>query len=778
MKNSNQHLIKLLLFGFFLASIGCTHTRHLPEGKTLHKSTTIVLQSDTTIKNKSDLKEQLYNLSRPKPNAKFLGMGKVKLWIYNRTRKTEKGLGEWLRRNLGEPPVLIDSTLLERSQKVMELKLQKKGYFHQKVNYKTHTKKKSTAVTYHIAVEKPYKIDSIFLPTDTLQNPISRFIHRIQKGTYLHANDQFDADVLQQERSRITQSLRNNGYYEFNSDFIHYELDSSKANRSITVYLRLKQAVNGSYTPHKIRNIFVYPQHNPKDTLFNYPDTTLVNGYQFIAPAAKKFKPHAIADHILLKSGKLYSQNDYENSINRLFSLGVFKFVNIGFVKDSLEKDQLDAYIRLVPSIRQGVTFDVEANNQTGSAIGVSGTGLLGAAVRGTYHNKNTFKGAESLNLNLYYGRAFNLGVSSDSTAQNSNTINEFSGEVVLSLPKFLAPKGLHPKVAEPNRPSTNIRLGFGRVVSADQFTITSYNAAFGYTWRKQAPLSRNQHRHTFNPLSISSVNVTNTTEAFEEYLQQNPRQEVTFQPRIIIGPIYSYAFSNQSLGQRKDFEVFRGSVELAGAGLSAAEQLLKSSNTDDTLKIFGVRFAQFVRLEADFRKYKIITPKTELVSRIATGLVIPYGKSDAVPFVKRFSIGGPNSLRAFQLGRLGPGTTSLNLDTAEVKAFRRGDIRLEANLEYRFPIFKYLKGAAFIDAGNIWTLREENETDGGVLSFNDFWQGLGLGAGLGTRLDFGYFVIRLDFGYRIRDPRQPAGERWVADRNIVTWQFGIGYPF
>ncbi|MFK7907583.1 MAG: BamA/TamA family outer membrane protein [Chitinophagales bacterium] len=751
----------------------------MPEGKTLHKKTLIDFKSDTPIKDKADLKEQLYNLSRPKPNGKFLGIGKMKLWIHNRTRKAEKGLGEWLRRNFGESPVLIDSTLLDRSQKVMELQLQKKGYFHQTVTYETLTEKRATTVTYKIAVEKPYKIDSIFLPTDTAKNPIAAVIDLIKHGSYLHTGDQFDASQLQEERSRITQYLRNTGYYEFSSDFIHYELDSSKANRSIKVHLKLKQASNGSYTPYRIGEVFIYPQHNPKDTVFNYPDTTSVNGYQFITPKNKKFKPQAIAEHLLLQSGKLYSQNDYQNSINRLFSLGVFKFVNIGFIKDTLT-NELNTYIRLVPSIRQDVSLDLEANNQTGNAIGVSGTGgLLGFAVGGTYRNKNTFKGAEAFSLNLYYGRAVNLQSNeADPANRNNNSINEFSGEAVLSLPKFLIPKRFHPKIAEQHRPSTNIRLGFGRVVSPDQFTITSYNMAYGYTWREQSFMSRNQYRHTFNPLSISSVNVTNTTPQFEEYLAQNPRQEITFQPRIIVGPTYSYAFTNQELNNRRDFEIFKGSIELAGAGLSNIEQLLQAGNVSDSLKIFGVEYTQFARVEADFRKYKIISPKSELISRVAAGLVIPYGNSDAVPFVKRFSIGGPNSLRAFQLGRLGPGTTSLNLDTAGVTAFRRGDIRFEANLEYRFPIWKYLKGAVFIDAGNVWTLREENETAGGLLTIKDFWRSLGLGTGVGSRLDFGYFVIRLDFGYRLRDPRQPQGERWVADRNIVTWQFGIGYPF
>lgn len=777
MKNNNQRFIKWLLWCcLFTAMVGCTHTRHLPEGKTLHQTTLIDFQSDAPIKDKSDLKEQLYNLSRPKPNAKFLGIGKVKLWIYHRTRNAKKGLGEWLRRNLGEPPVLIDSTLLERSKQVMALKLQKKGYFHQSVEYETITKNKSTAVTYNVSVEKPYRLDSIFLPVDTATNPIAKVIHKIRFGSYLHPTDQFDADVLQQERSRITQYLRNNGYYDFSSDFIHYELDSSKVNRSIKVHLKVKQASNGSHTPYRIGKVFVYTQHNPKDTLFNYPDTTFVEGYYFILPSTKKFKPHAIAEHILLKQGRLYAQNDYQNTINRLFSLGVFKFVTIGFSKDTLKGNQLNTYIRLVPSVRQGFTANVEVNNQTANAFGGSGTGgLLGLALGGTYQNKNTFKGAEALNLNLYYGQTFNINRSPNTPKDN---INEFSGEVVLSLPKFLAPKRFHPKVSDQNRPTTNIRLGFGRVESTDQFTITSYNLAFGYTWREQKMLSRNQHLHTFSPLSVSSVNITNTTTQFENYLQQNPRQSVTFQPRIIVGPIYAYSFTNQDLNRRRDFEVFRGSIELAGAGLSNIEQLLRLANISDSLKIFGIDYAQFARFEADFRKYQMVTPKSELVSRIATGVVIPYGNSEAVPFVKRFSIGGPNSLRAFQLGRLGPGTTNLNLDTSSVKAFRRGDIRIEANIEYRFPIWKYLKGAVFIDAGNVWTLREENETEGGLLTFKDFWRSLGLGTGVGSRLDFGYFVLRLDFGYRLRDPRQPQGERWVADRNIVTWQFGIGYPF
>lgn len=772
---NNQLFIKILILGCLLTTIGCTHTNHLPQGKTLHKSTAIDLQSDRPVEDKAELKEQLYNLSRPKPNAKFLGMGKVKLWIYNRTRKAKKGVGEWLRRNLGEPPVLIDSILLERSKKVMELQLQKKGYFHQEVSFETQTKKKATAVTYHISLQEPYRIDSIFLPTDTVESAVSRYIDYLKLGSYLKVGDQFDADVLQQERERITQFLRDYGYYDFNTDFIRYELDSSQTNRTISIYLRLNQASDGEHKPYKLDKIFVYPQHNPKDTTFNYPDTTLVNGYHFITPTQKKFKPQALSEHLILQSDRLYSQTDYQNALNRLFSLGVFKFVNIAFVKDTLRDGILDAYIRLIPSIRQGVSFDLEANNQSGRAIGVSGTGLLGVALRGTHKNKNTFKGAEALTTNLYFGRA---SVSGNQEGGNRTTISELSGEMVLSLPKFLAPKRFRPKMMGANRPTTDIRLGFGRVVSADQFTITSYNAAFGYTWRQQSAFSRNQYRHTFNPLSISSVNVTNTTQQFEDYLAQNPRQEVTFQPRIIVGPIYSYAYSNQALSERKDFEVFRGSVELAGAGLSNIEQLLGATNISDSLTIFGIKYAQFARFEADYRQYQMVAAKSQLVSRIATGVVIPYGNSDAVPFVKRFSIGGPNSLRAFQLGRLGPGSTNLNLDTAEVKAFRRGDIRIEANIEYRFPIFKYLKGAFFIDAGNIWTLREENETEGGLLTFSNFWDSLGLGTGMGFRLDFDYFVLRLDLGYRLLDPRQPAGERWVGGRNIVTGQFGIGYPF
>lgn len=799
MKNvKGKNFVYLLLcwIAILLLFSGCSNTKYLTKDQSLHNATKIKLETETEDGEKYEgtLKKSLYALTRPKPNRKLAGAFRFRLWVYNRTKDNEKGFRKWLNKKVGDPPVLLDSTQLERSTKVIESHLFNKGYFNHEVGFSTTTKKQKSTVTYDVKVFKPYRIAQVIFPKDSI--PITKVMRQIKESSLLKTKDRFDTDQLNKERDRITSYLRNRGYYDFNRNIIEFDLDSSKTNHTIDIHLRLKPLPDHeTHKVYSIGNIYVFPQDGPDSKPSNYyADTVLVDDIQFITPTGeKRFKPKMISDFLLIDSGKLFSQKHYNYAINHLYELGVYKFVNIKFEKvppqtltDSLSNKRiLDCYIYCTPSKKMSFTIEAELNSRTGNAIG---RGLLGNALSLTYRNKSAFKAAELFSFNVHSGFEFQLN-------KDAPLINTFdiSGEASLAIPKFFPFK--FKNVSRYYRPRTHLTLGIEFVRRLGFYTLSSNSLSFGWDWRESA-----RKRHIVNPIAISLVNLLDVSDDFQTSLDENILLAKSFEERIILGSTYTYLYNNQKVNSLKNFIFFRGHIDISGNLFYAFEQFLKGINVaENDLTIFGNTYSQYTRLEADFRHYKSIKGKSRLISRVATSIGMSYGNSDVLPFIKQYQIGGPNSLRAFDVRTIGPGSfgaATVDTSVTTISEFdRTGDIKIELNLEYRFPIFSVVKGALFTDIGNVWLLREQTEIvedevvdlrPGGNFS-KDFWKEFGIGWGFGFRMDFGYFVFRFDVASPLRDPTLPDGDRWKLAfklfekqwrQNNLNLNLAIGYPF
>lgn len=796
----------LLFFAALLgAIIGCSNTKYLPKGRSLHTATAIKIDPAAKVTNKYKVNQDLLALARPKPNKKVFGAARVKLTVYNQTRNRKTGLGRWLNEKIGEAPVLVDTLMLDRTRRNMQQYMFNHGYFNNVVTFQTKENKQKTTVTYNIRAISPYVINQVFYPAPDAATVPEQLISQMQPKSLIQSGQEFNVDNLQAEINRISYELKCKGYYEFTSKDLTFDLDSTQGNRNIDVYLKVKPPQNKEDKEHKayrINKVYIYPDYEVGKAPRLYTDTlTTKDGFTFIS-SAPLFKPQAISRVVLLKENKLYSQKDWEYTLNHLMNLGVFKFVNVKFDKTDTTGaiPGLDCRILLTPAKRMSLSGEVEVNNRAQqSVLGAATSSLLGTAGTISYRNKNLLGGAEAFSINLFGGVELNPQNTQSSIADNSliNTLN-VSGDMQLALPKFLVPF----KLSNSSRyyvPKTNFRISANYLRRINFYTLNSFNINFGYDWNEN-----NRKRHLFNPISVSLLSLRNIAPAFQVQLDQNSFLRRSFEEQLIAGANYSYIYNTQNVSVQQNFVFFRASIDIAGNTFYALDRLLKLSGTlsnDQKLKILGSSYAHFSRLEADIRYYNILNRNQSIVTRFNAAVGVPYGNSQVLPYIKQYFTGGPNSIRAFRIRSIGPGSfgSYAVADTVIIDEFdRTGDVKLEANAEWRFPMFSMLKGALFVDAGNIWTLKDEiASTDpdtgqpvytrpNGKLTLKNLGQGLAVGTGFGVRLDFSFFVMRFDLGIPIRNPSMEPGSRWViADvaekrwlRKSTNLNLAIGYPF
>lgn len=748
---------------------------YLPEGKTYLNQNKINIGGEVNNDEKARLKKGLIKIAKPKPNTKAFGLLRLKMLIYNRTQTVEKGFRLWLRNRLGEKPVYTDSTLIERSVKNMEKYLIDNGYFYNTVDFETESTNGNTTVDYAVNVEKPYTINAVYYPADdSTEQYIYQIIDDEFKRSLIKKGQIFNADKLKAEARRLNTILKNKGYYDFNSQYFTFDVDSTQKNRTLDVYLKLKKPAEGGekHIQYRINEIMVYSNYLPKKGITGN-DTLLYEQVQFIQDGNPTIKPKNVTNYLFLKEGALYNQNAHNHSIGHLLELGIYKFVNIRYQKLESDSATLNCYILLTPSKKMNVAAEAELNNRSESALVNS---FFGTALTLSFNNKNLLRGGESLSFNLYSSIEFSS--TNDVTPTFLNTL-DLSGEFKLSIPRFLFPL-IKKTSSKRYRPATNISLGVDYLRRLSLYTVSSNNFVLGYDWRTSA-----KRRHLFNPIAISLFSLLDASDFFNEQLSENPALDRSFEEVIIAGGNYAFIYSSQELNKQKDFYYFRGSIDAAGNAFALLENLLQANNNNYNLEIFGNDYSQYARFEGDFRHFKYLKKNRSIASRINAAIALPYGNSNVLPFIKQYYVGGANSLRAFPIRGLGPGRF-LNDGTTNASEFdRTGEIKIQASVEYRYDIMGWVKGALFVDAGNVWTLKDDESRPGGRFS-GRFLREFGLGTGTGVRFDFSYFVMRIDIGLPIYHPAFADGERWVVKnygdfnnlwRNL-NLNLAIGYPF
>lgn len=761
-----RHLKYLIVLSLFFA-FGCSNTKYLPEGDFLYTGSSVKVKDTVLKKNeRKALENEAEDLLVPKPNKQILGL-RPKLLIYNLAGqpKKAKGIRYWLRTKVGEPPVLFSKVDLDYNASILRNFTENKGYFKTRVSADSTAKNKRATAEYTILPKRQYKIKSVQFPVDS--SDLGKSIARTSRRTLLKEGNPYDLDIIKAERDRIDARLKEKGYYFFNPDYILAQVDTTKGDHEVTIKLKIKDETPDKATiAYKINKIVVYPNFSVLKDSVTYKNEDIVQYKDFtIIDSAHTFKPRVFDRALYFKKGDFYNRKNHNLTLNRFVNLGTFNFVKNEFrVSDSI-KNTLDAYyfLTLLPKkfIRVEVLGKTNSASYTGSEINVN------------WNNRNVFRGAELLTVSVFGGADFQL--SGENKGQN---IFKLGTETSLTWPRFITPFKMEGSSEFVPRTKATVRYEYQNRTLL--YALNSFKTSFGYIWKDNI-----RKEHQLNVVDITYVSPNNVTPEYQADIDADASLGKVIEKQLIFGPTYSYTFTNTMLKRRKNTFYFNGEVDLAGnvTGLATGANIKQG----DTIKIFDVPFSQYVKVKGDFRHYLKLGKESQLASRIIVGAGYAYGNSMTLPTTKQFVVGGTNSIRAFRARSLGPGSYQAPITPNDYFPDQSADLKLEFNTEYRAKIYGLMKGALFMDAGNIWLLNADPDKPGAEIS-KDFMKQIAVGAGAGLRFDFSFLILRTDLAFPLRKPYLPEGQRWVIDdidfgsgswrkENLIL-NIAIGYPF
>lgn len=749
-------LCTALLLGFLYS---CSIKKYIPEGERLYTGATVLIKPDSIINNENLLKAELESVLLPEPNSTFLGLN-LGLYYHYKNQKEKPGIiNKWLNKKFGEKPIYESDVEPFEVEKLLINRLENRGFFYSRATSNMEETEYKASVDYTIKLRKPYTMATY--EQDSMPFPIYKDLQKTFKETRFDKGMRFDLSNLKLERERINANLKKNGYYNFNESFLIFEADTNQyKNKKFDLFLRLKKEVpENGIVPYRLSKVNIYPNYNTEtDSIYSaqeeFNEKTYFQNNNF-------FKIKHLDPFILLKEGQYYNASTSKNTARRLSTIGIYKFVNIQYKEvDSMLTNQsgaLEANIYLSPLNKRAIRAELQAvtksNNFAGPTLGI------------TFSNRNLFNGGETLNLSAKVG--YETQVAGGNNAGLSSTELGLKGELI--FPRVLSPFKINNNFFKYNIPKTKTSLSIDYLNRSKLYTLLSGTALFGYVWDANRYIT-----HQINPISVNYTNLSNSTEDFEDILSDNPFLRQSFEQQFISGLTYSFTYNGMVDAQEKHQFFINTTIDIAGNSISLFG---KEENQGDPKTFVGLKYAQFAKADVDVRYHFNFGKEQVIATRLFAGYGLAYGNSDIIPFVKQYFSGGPYSVRAFRIRSLGPGTYNDNADDDGTFFDQTGNIRLEGNIEYRFPIFNYVKGAVFADAGNIWNSDENVALPGGRFS-SDFLNELGMGAGLGMRVDIQGFVIRLDLAAPFHDPALPKGQRFNFDVDSPVLNFAIGYPF
>jgi outer membrane protein insertion porin family len=784
MKIKNSFIPCLIIL--LLVAYGCSNTKYLPEGDMLYVGGEVTVNDSLlTKKERKAMQKELEALLRPKPNSAFLGL-RFKLYIYNLAGEPKKdsGFRHWLRTTVGQPPVLFSQVDLDYNADVLQNFSENRGYFKTRTAADSVSKNRRAKALYTLTTGKQYIIRNVTFP-DSTGTKLDSAIARTKRRSMLRKGSPYDLDIIKQERDRIDQRLKNQGYFYFNPDYLIIQVDSTVGKYEVDLKVKVKdETPDRAKEVYKIDDIIIYPNYtianakDSKDSLANYPENSVIRYKDFtIIDSAQTFRPIIYDRTLFFHKGDIYSRRDHNLSLNRLVNLGTFKFVKNEFRPSDSTQNMLDAYYYFTPMPKKSIR--VELLGKTNSA------NYNGSEVNVNWLHRNAFKAAEQLTITAFGG--LEVQVSGQNRGYN---IYRVGGEASLIWPRFISP--IHIADSSAYVPRTKALIGYEYQKRMKLYALNSFRAQFGYLWKDNP---RVEHQ-----LLVSDINYVSPSNVTDEYRLQitgdesrnippNPSLQRVIDRQLIFGPTYSYTYTNTMQKRKKHTFYYKGSIDLAGTitGLATGANIKKG----DTVNVLGVPFSQFVKTEQDFRHYLRLGEGSQLASRVIVGVGLPYGNSDQLPYIRQFFIGGTNSIRAFRARSIGPGSYNFrNEEGYSENSFlpdQSGDIKLEMNTEYRAKLYSVIHGALFVDAGNIWLWNNDPDRPGAQFS-SKFLDELAVGTGAGLRFDLSFLVLRLDLAFPLRKPWLPEGERWVLDdidfgsrswrKENLVFNLAIGYPF
>lgn len=750
-----------------MISISCSNTRFLTGDQMLYTGRKTVIISDSgKFKDRSAI-QTIESVTAFTPNNALANkrlLPPFGLWIYNYRKPSEGKKPGWLFRTFSKEPILISKVEPGLRSQKLESELFGNGYFHSRVWSAIDTGRRNprkAGIIYYINPGQPFRYHEISFnpPADEVDSIINSF----ESDLRIKPDDIFALETVKSESRRITSKVLEEGYFYFNTSHLKWTADTNH----IPYRIDLRIGKNNDLMLNAGRKYFIdniSVRINGDSELTDSLQAEEIISYDGINVISRGtlLKPGVISRSIHFRKGENYSAIKHQQTLTHLNSYGVFKFINFQYTPDpDSTKNEMDVLLDL--TLMKDISLDLEANVVSKS------TGFAGPGFVATLAHGNLAKGANKLQLKLNGGFEWQVGGASTSTL--GTTSYNIGVSSSLTFPRMIKPYNIF-NTKRFYLPQTTVTAGFEFLNKIQYYRMRSFNIGYGYQWKKPDKIT-----HIFYPVFINSVDLLQTTSEFDSILNENPYIKKSFEEQFIAGMKYDFIYDN-SLKRPPHGFYFQAGVGSSGNLID----LIKRTTSGDKERPYSVLksvYSQFMKFSTDIRYYRNFHDRS-LVFRLYSGLGLPYSNSVVMPYVEQFYSGGSNSIRAFIARSLGPGALKPD-ETSEI-IDQTGDIKLEGNMEYRFRLSKVLHGALFIDAGNIWLLRPDENRPGAEFHLNTFADQLYLGTGFGLRFDFSFFVLRTDLGFPLRTAYLIDESNWVRKtRDIIggtVFNLAIGYPF
>lgn len=769
--------VLLILAAIFYS---CSSSRHVPEGNYLLDKVNIQINDTNHTVKASELSAYV----RQTPNHKMLWSIKLRLGVYNMSGKdSTRWWNKWVRK-LGEPPVVYDSTLMQASVEQLEKAMINKGYLYAQTSADTirNDKKRKIKVVYNVNPGIRYVVDSI-----DYQFPDSTFRHLVMSDStnfIVKPGMPLDRSLLETQREQVANHLKNQGYYGFSKEFVIFNADTTAGSNQVGLTMRIQppyaqhSAQIKTHEKYYIKEIRFITDFDPAlgesaEEIISKSEQTDYRDIEIFSNGKPYLRPSVLYENCFMRADTPYNQASVDRTYSSLSRLGILKFINIAFVPVESEDDRnmLDAYVLLTPAKSQTVSFELEGTNSEGD---------LGVAAAVTYSHRNLGKGSETLTTKI---RGAYESLSGDLEGLIHDRYMEYSLDLGLTFPKFKAP---FLKESFKRRVNASSELNFSlSYQERPEYTRIISTAGWSYRWVNR----KDKNVYLFTPIDINYVYLPESTIDFlNNIAPDNPLLRYSYEDHFIMRMGFTFYHSNKREQQpwdltfQRNIYTVRANVETAGNLLYLLNMIFRprSHISSDPYKLFGIFYSQYIRLNSDIGFLHIFDNRNSLALHAGFGIGYPYGNSTILPFEKRFYGGGANGVRGWDVRTLGPGSYPGNNSVSDF-INQCGDIRLILSAEMRTKLFWVLELAAFIDAGNIWTIHNYPNQPGGMFHFNKFYKQLAASYGLGLRFDFTYFLLRFDMGMKAHNPAMGAvawpliHPRWHRDS---SFHFSIGYPF
>ena len=741
----------------------CSTTRRLGEEDILYtgvKRTAIVPDSGQTLA--PGLSDNVKEAVNVKPNNCLISPSvrypfPLGLWVYNNWPNPPKGFRHWLYEKLVEEPVLISDVRPEVRTEMIDQILDNHGYFRGHASYELAQgkNKKKASIIYNVHTGPQYYIDTVMLMPDTL-----RLYHLIdsvvQKCDYMRGGSRYDTDSLNEVRVRIANALRNKGYYFFKPDYVEYLADSTITPQRIALRVvlagNIPKGADQVYTTGTITTRVLRNQGG------GTPDTMHTKRGTVIQMKPSRLRQNLIPSCIRFREGKILTVRDMNRTQTYLSRLGIFNGVEINVIPDTTKHNVLNVDINCTFDKPMEASIEVNATSKSNSYIGP------GVDLKLTSHN--LFGGGEQLNIDLTGSYEWQTGRDKHNSVFNSY---EIGLNTLLAFPRLLAPRFIPRTRRELSW--TRITLGADLLNRPHYFRMAQFNASFNYDWRV--------NRYITNTLTLFKLTYTkllHTTHEFDSIMSQNRAIALSFQSQFI--PQIAYTYNYDRYFDRDNGISWTFTVQEAGNVFWAIWQ---AAGKKGEKELFDTPFSQFIKGTTQLVYNRRLIGDHWLVTRAAVGAAHAYGNSSQVPYAEQFYVGGANSVRAFTVRSIGPGSYRVPSDMVNGYFDQTGTFKFEFNVEYRFPIIGPLHGAVFFDSGNVWLLKNDPQRPGGLLQGKSFLRDLATGTGAGLRVDIGMLVIRGDLGIGIHAPYDTGKSGYYnmeSFKKSLAFHLAIGYPF